>query len=122
MSLASAQASGANLDVLMAWFREGTDGDKKASLAFPASLTKEQRAQVHVVVKSVGLGSLESVSQGVGLERFISVVCSGEGPSAEVSKAFEGSVEGFCLVAMHTPQCFDVMCRYSSSLCCFNAL
>ena len=62
-----------NLDRLIAWFREGSDSDPVATLAFPASLSKFQRARVHSLVKSIGLGSLQSVSKGVGDDRFISI-------------------------------------------------
>ncbi len=71
------QNSSAELESLLGWFREGSDIDPKATLAFPATLSKFQRAKIHGLVKSVGLGSLESVSAGIGDNRFVSIVRSG---------------------------------------------
>ncbi len=72
------QDDGAVLDRLVAWFREGSDGDTKATLGFPPSLSKSQRAIVHSRVQSIGLGSLQSVSAGIGDDRFISIHRSGD--------------------------------------------
>lgn len=72
------QDGSTDLEALIAWFREGSDRDQKATLAFPTSLSKSHRARVHTLVQSIGLGSLDSVSAGVGEDRFISIVRSGE--------------------------------------------
>jgi hypothetical protein len=74
------QAPAADLTSLIAWFRDCSDADHSARLAFPASLSKAQRARIHTLVTSVGLGCLESVSEGVGEERFIFIVRSGAKP------------------------------------------
>jgi hypothetical protein len=71
------QERDANLSGLLAWFREGCSADQSATLLFPAALSKEQRAQVHQLVKSIGLGVLASVSEGVGKSRCVSVLHSG---------------------------------------------
>ncbi|KAK9904970.1 hypothetical protein WJX75_006675 [Coccomyxa subellipsoidea] len=84
------------LDRLIVWFREGSDGDLAATLAFPACLSKFQRAKVHSLVKSVGLGSLQSVSKGLGDDRFISIErsrdtdqsCQAQMTSAQQHKSF----------------------------------
>lgn len=81
---------------LIVWFREGSDGDLAATLAFPACLSKFQRAKVHSLVKSVGLGSLQSVSKGLGDDRFISIErsrdtdqsCQAQMTSAQQHKSF----------------------------------
>lgn len=74
------QAPAADLTSLIAWFRDCSDADHSARLAFPPSLSKAQRAHIHTLVTSVGLGCLESVSEGVGEERFIAIVRSGAKP------------------------------------------
>ncbi|CAL8464448.1 g3983 [Coccomyxa elongata] len=77
--------SSADLESLLTWFREVSDIDSKATLAFPATLSKFQRAKIHGLVKSVGLGSLESVSAGIGDDRFISIVHSGSPRANELT-------------------------------------
>ena len=76
-ALTCAQAPAADLTSLIAWFREASDADHSARLSFPSSLTKAQRALIHTMVNSVGLGCLESVSEGIAEERHISVVRCG---------------------------------------------
>ena len=71
------QKSGTDLESLVTWFRNFSDIDPKATLAFPATLSQSQRAKIHGLVKSIGLGALESVSAGIGDNRFISIVRSG---------------------------------------------
>lgn len=75
-----AQAPAADLTSLIAWFREASDADHSACLSFPSTLTKAQRALIHTLTTSVGLGCLESVSEGVAEERCVSVVRSGSKP------------------------------------------
>lgn len=77
------QDDGADLVRLVAWFREGCSTDKNASLAFSSSLSKAQRAKIHTLVKSVGLGVLQSISEGIGASRQISIVHSGAATSKE---------------------------------------
>ena len=75
------QAPAAELTSLLAWFRQATDADHGARLAFPQTLPKAQRALVRTIVTSVGLGSLQCISEGIGEERYIYIVRCGAEPS-----------------------------------------
>ena len=71
----------ANVDSLanvVAWLRDKCELDPAASLIFPPSLSKEQRAHIHTLVQAVGLGALASVSKGVGDSRHITIVRIGQ--------------------------------------------
>lgn len=68
------QAHGEDLPQVIAWFRDACDTDREAELIFPSSLSKEQRAHVHSLARTVGLGSLASVSRGIGDSRHITVM------------------------------------------------
>ena len=72
------QADGNTLANVVAWLRDICESDPEASLTFPPSLSKEQRAQIHTLVQAVGLGALASVSKGVGDRRHITVVRIGQ--------------------------------------------
>ena len=72
------QANGDALSNIVAWLRDICESDPAASLIFPPSLAKEQRAQIHTLVQAVGLGALASVSKGVGERRHITVVRIGQ--------------------------------------------
>ena len=74
----SMQADGDALANVVAWLRDICESDPEASLIFPPSLSKEQRAQIHTLVQAVGLGALASVSKGVGDNRHITVVRIGQ--------------------------------------------
>ena len=79
-ALTCAQAPAANLTSLISWFREASDADHHARMTFPSSLTKTQRALIHTLVNSVGLGCLEALSEGIADERCISVMRCGTKP------------------------------------------
>ncbi|CAL5224710.1 g7441 [Coccomyxa viridis] len=70
-------ADGEVLPEVLAWFRDVSDTDRDAALIFPPSLSKEQRAAIHTLVQTVGLGALASVSKGLGESRHITVVRTG---------------------------------------------
>lgn len=72
---------------MLAWFRDVSDTDRDAALIFPPSLSKEQRAAIHTLVQTVGLGALASVSKGLGESRHITVVRTGhEDSTSQVSR------------------------------------
>ena len=77
-TLVSMQANGDDLASVVAWLRDICEADPKASLTFPSSLSKEQRAQIHTLVQAVGLGALASVSKGLGGSRHITIVRIGQ--------------------------------------------
>lgn len=68
------QAHGEDMPKVIAWFRDACDTDREAELILPSSLSKEQRAHVHFLAGTVGLGSLASVSRGIGDSRHITVM------------------------------------------------
>jgi hypothetical protein len=68
------QAHGEDMPQVIAWFRDACDTDREAELILPSSLSKEQRARVHSLAGTVGLGSLASVSRGVGDRRHMTVM------------------------------------------------
>ena len=72
------QAHGDHLPDILAWLREACDTDREAALIFPPSLSKDQRAHVHTLVQTVGLGALASASKGVGESRHITVMRIGQ--------------------------------------------
>ena len=81
------QADGEQLPEVLAWFRDACDTDREAALIFPPSLSKDQRAAIHTLVQTVGLGALASVSKGLGESRHISVVRIGqEDSTSQVSR------------------------------------
>ena len=81
------QADGEVLPEVLAWFRDISDTDRDAALIFPPSLSKNQRAAIHTLVQTVGLGALASVSKGLGESRHLTVVRAGQGEStSQVSR------------------------------------
>ncbi|GFR53062.1 hypothetical protein Agub_g15759, partial [Astrephomene gubernaculifera] len=69
---------------LLKWFAKGVAaaGAEAARLDFAASLSKEQRAEVHSSIAAAGLaGVLESASSGVGEQRRIAVYRKGAAPA-----------------------------------------
>jgi hypothetical protein len=92
-----------DLGRVLAWFREGCSACAAAELAFSPALSKEHRAQarpgaalgalaraprrgrlspparpqVHAAASAAGLGGLQTVSRGLGEERYVSVVRQG---------------------------------------------
>ena len=75
------QADAKILPEVLAWLRDISDTDRDAALIFPPSLSKDQRAAIHTLVQTVGLGALASVSKGLGESRHITVVRTGQGES-----------------------------------------
>ncbi|KAK3235349.1 hypothetical protein CYMTET_54445 [Cymbomonas tetramitiformis] len=56
---------------LLKWFDAGCDGDINAEIAFPPSLSKHLRADVHGCSQSM---QLNTVSKGVGEKRYVTVL------------------------------------------------
>lgn len=82
---------------MLAWFRDVCDTDRDAALIFPSSLSKDQRAAIHTLAQAVGLGALASVSKGLGENRHITVVRTGQEDSTS-------QVSTFHLASTHRPQ------------------
>ena len=68
------QAHGEDMPQVIAWFRDACNTDREAELTLPSRLSKEQRAHVHSLAATVGLGSLASVSRGIGDSRHMTVM------------------------------------------------
>lgn len=59
------------VQALLSWFASATEGDGEAALEFGAALSKEQRSNLHVAAKTLGLGA---ISKGFKDERALMVL------------------------------------------------